>query len=170
MQISNSGPPPTRPLDVLFYIGLGLIAVLLISFTVYMSMKILVMQGGLGGLRTRFGRRRATPSGLAIHDGEEDAARVPTPVFPTRYLPYLDPPDFEGQLSPGRKHQGLGIDFGEGSPVSELGKDYGGNEPTGNYPARSSIELERYKETSNLSSNDASSMNSPSYSTIGVAR
>jgi hypothetical protein len=35
--------PPIQPLDVLFYIGLGIIAAIIVSFSVYISMKIYVL-------------------------------------------------------------------------------------------------------------------------------
>lgn len=62
MQIANSAPP-TRPLDVLFYVGLGVIAVMLVWFSIYMAMKIYVLLGSSAWLGC-CARRKVRPDSL----------------------------------------------------------------------------------------------------------
>ncbi|EKM60677.1 uncharacterized protein PHACADRAFT_246744 [Phanerochaete carnosa HHB-10118-sp] len=127
-QVAESEPLPTRPLDVLFYVGVGVVAVILVWFSIYIAMKIYALLGGPRCWLGRYMHWKARPNSLSISTGEEDASQLRTSELSGSYSPYLNSSDAgsEGLISPGGKFQGLGIDFGDASPIAELDQQYGG--------------------------------------------
>ncbi|KIP07337.1 hypothetical protein PHLGIDRAFT_424215 [Phlebiopsis gigantea 11061_1 CR5-6] len=119
----------TRPLDVLFFVGLGVISALISWFSVYLSIKIHVMLRHNPGL---YGRAmgRWNPL-LCCMQRRAGVAQVRLPVrenasipeWTVSYEPFVQSPEPSAPSTPDEPFpgpRGLGIDFGDTDPSAKV--------------------------------------------------